>query len=713
MLKDNYMKKEFQTWLGHQKKSNGESYKPATINAYTNAIKNATMNLELNEDVFTDLFWYTDFRDFEKAHKLILNAPNFNNVDISAGNRAYSNGMILYGRFLKELNQPACWIFQGNPKYYDMISAVAELDVIQWATNQYKNRIKSGDKAYMWMSGPNGGIVAEGIVLCNPEMRPSNPDDPYLRSETLNNKPHYAVDIQINKKLINSIVLRTTLLNDERTKNLEILTYPNATNFPVSEEQDEVITSLIDGTYVKAPVISNQAMSTALRKEEKRYWVYAPGEGSYLWNEFYEKGIMAIGWGEIGDLSCYSSKSEMKEAMKTVYGDNKSYKNDGHATWQFANVLKPGDIIFVKCGIHKFVGRGVVNSDYVFDQSGEAYPNIRKVNWTHNGEWQYSGTIVQKTLTDITPYTDYCNTLENMFIEDIAEIADDVEYCESYTEESFLSDVYMSEKRYKKLKNLLLYKKNIILEGAPGVGKTFTAKRLAFSIMGQKDEKRVKVVQFHQSYSYEDFILGYRPKDNGFSLECGPFYEFCKEAEPDDRDYFFIIDEINRGNLSKIFGELLMLIENDKREEKYAMRLLYSNEKFFVPQNVHIIGMMNTADRSLAMIDYALRRRFAFFRFKPAFETEGFKTYQDSLENRKFNLLVQTVVMMNNAIKEDLALGDGFQIGHSYFCTEEKVDEEWLANVVEFEIVPLIHEYWFDEPDKVDLWTKRLHDAIK
>src|SRR5690606_15724032 len=206
-----------------------------------------------------------------------------------------------------------------------------------------------------------------------------------------------------------------------------------------------------------------------------------------------------------------------------------------------------------------------------------------------------------------------------------------------------------------------------ILLGAPGVGKTFAAERLAYSIMGKKDKSRVQVVQFHQSYSYEDFIMGYRPSENGFSIVKGPFYEFCKKAEPDDRPYFFIIDEINRGNLSKIFGELLMLIENDKRGKE--LRLLYEDEQFSVPENVFIIGMMNTADRSLAMIDYALRRRFAFFEFEPAFESLGFKEYQNEVGNEKFDSLIQTVIAMNIEIADDAALGSGFRIGHSYFSS--------------------------------------------
>lgn len=163
----------------------------------------------------------------------------------------------------------------------------------------------------------------------------------------------------------------------------------------------------------------------------------------------------------------------------------------------------------------------------------------------------------------------------------------------------------MTEEEYDQLTSILQMKKNIILQGAPGVGKTFVAERLAFSLMGKPDLERVMTIQFHQSYSYEDFIMGFRPSTSGFELRRGAFYTFCKKAESDkNHDYFFIIDEINRGNLSKIFGELFMLIENDKRGK--SLQLLYSDEQFSIPENLYIIGMMNTADRSLALLDYAL-----------------------------------------------------------------------------------------------------------
>ncbi|MFY9125687.1 MAG: AAA family ATPase, partial [Defluviitoga tunisiensis] len=281
--------------------------------------------------------------------------------------------------------------------------------------------------------------------------------------------------------------------------------------------------------------------------------------------------------------------------------------------------------------------------------------------------------------------------------------------------EDFLEEVFMNEKQYNTLVNLLTMKKNLILQGPPGVGKTFVAKRLAYSIIGEKDTERVTMIQFHQSYSYEDFILGYRPKENGFELKTGPFYEFCKKAsnDPTNREYFFIIDEINRGNISKIFGELLMLIEKDKRGEE--IKLLYTDELFTVPENLYIIGTMNSADRSIAIIDYALRRRFSFFDLKPAFESEKFET--DVIEknsNPKFKALINTIKDLNKEISRDDSLGEGFQIGHSYFCPNGgSVPNEWLENIVEYEIIPLLKEYWYDNQDKLNDWRKELKGVIK
>jgi len=281
-----------------------------------------------------------------------------------------------------------------------------------------------------------------------------------------------------------------------------------------------------------------------------------------------------------------------------------------------------------------------------------------------------------------------------------------------YTKENFLKDVYISEEKYDKLVTVLKRKKNIILQGAPGVGKTFLAKRLAYSIMGEKDDEHINLIQFHQNYSYEDFVMGYKPIKEGFELKYGIFYNFCQKATKNpDKDYFFIIDEINRGNLSKIFGELLMLIEADYRDEKAT--LAYDGLDFSVPKNLHIIGMMNIADRSLAMIDYALRRRFSFFDIEPAFDSEGFSNYQKEFSNKTFNELIEKIKKLNEAITQDQSLGKGFCIGHSYFCNAEECTLEWMKNIVEFDIFPMLSEYWFDDESKLNEWKDILYGVFE
>lgn len=451
-------------------------------------------------------------------------------------------------------------------------------------------------------------------------------------------------------------------------------------------------------------------------KNGVKYWIYSPYEN---WEQFYSTGIVAIGRDYLGDPMLYATRGEMQSAMLDCGTERytTTYKNASLEVWQFVHDMKPGDVIFAKQGRGIVIGRGVVTSEFIYDETKPSeFKYYRLVKWTNKGEWPHPGKAVNKTLTDITQYTDYVKQLNDLFGEEegvdnlILNEENEVAY-DSYTADDFLKDVYMSEERYKTLTNLLFTKKNIILQGAPGVGKTFAAKRLAYSIMGEKDASRVKMVQFHQSYSYEDFIMGFRPTQTGFELKTGVFYEFCRRATDDDRPYFFIIDEINRGNLSKIFGELFMLIENDKRGVE--LQLLYADEQFSIPSNVYIIGMMNTADRSLAMLDYALRRRFAFFDILPAFDSTGFRAYRKNVNNQKFDKLISVVQQLNERIAEDESLGEGFCIGHSYFCTNVTVNDDWIKSVVEYELIPLLKEYWFDEPTKVRTWANTLREVIK
>lgn len=281
-----------------------------------------------------------------------------------------------------------------------------------------------------------------------------------------------------------------------------------------------------------------------------------------------------------------------------------------------------------------------------------------------------------------------------------------------YTRQDFLSEVFIAPNEYDKLARVLRKSKNLILQGAPGTGKTFAAKRLAFAMMNARDESRIRLVQFHQNYSYEDFVMGYKPEGDTFKLKTGIFYEFCKVAESHpENEYFFIIDEINRGNMSKIFGELLMLIEASHRGD--YVTLAYNGLPFTVPDNLYIIGMMNTADRSLAMIDYALRRRFAFYEMEPAFDTPGFDEEVSGADSPRLQDLIEVMRRLNKEIESDTSLGKGFRIGHSYFCGLKDGSKEELSDIVDLEIVPMLEEYWFDDEEKVADWRNRLEGAIQ
>jgi 5-methylcytosine-specific restriction endonuclease McrBC GTP-binding regulatory subunit McrB len=482
------------------------------------------------------------------------------------------------------------------------------------------------------------------------------------------------------------------------------------------------------------------------------------------------------------------------------------------------SVIKKEEYEFIgnRC---RFTGELIKNSLYL----GKTTDDYKM---QQNG-WLYEPNAIKQKSTFI----------ENVDVENVVDLNQYTEVIEEYDETKFLEEVFIEKNDFETIKALLERKKNIILQGAPGVGKTFAAKRIAYSMIGGKDENLVKIVQFHQNYSYEDFVEGYEPnEDGGFELKDGVFKEFCKKAlknleecnkseyeksfekkfeeaynkliediinennveikskkevvyddieitskdnikikrknsflhinyndllkvakkfkpqqefsttdirtllekgrhtsgywavlnhiynnywsenntetkhteKIEEKKYFFIIDEINRGNLSKIFGELLMLIEDTHRGEK--INLAYSGEEFCVPENVYIIGMMNTADRSLAMIDYALRRRFSFFEMQPAFKNDKFKKMIEG----KGNLMkvIEAIEKLNEEICKDASLGKGFCIGHSYFCNLKDDNKETLQNIIDYEIAPMLKEYWFDDINKYNKEIELLNESL-
>lgn len=671
------------------------------------------------------------------------------------------------------------------------------------------------------------------------------PDKYYLYKPSIDKKAldHIGIDIRNSDKtttLVNYFsacdMVYEHIIND---KELLKLSEDSLNDNCYKKDKHHILTW--DLLYYAGKKLSEN-VDTVENINEEKVWLYSPGVNAEYWNECIEKGIMVLGYDELGDLNKYEDENELFEEIKRVYNQKNPY-NDKCACLDFLNTMKIGDKVIAKKGSRTLLGYGIVESDYIYDDSRENYKDVRKVKWIKVGEWQ--NTIINnvvKTLTEISQYKDYPEQLLNIIngvevnmdnknyyllvsnpkIWDFSSISvgDTIDYTpinnagnkrriyqnyldikvgdsaiayeatpskeivglyevvsksdtkltlkkieqlvntisynilkeneiifkseaftnnfqgslfkftkeeyeilydiireanpiinniyEKYTINDFFNEVYIEENKYDEIINVLIRKKNIILQGAPGVGKTFMAKRIAYSILGEKNTDRVKLIQFHQSFSYEDFIEGIRPDEDGkFILVKGLFYNYCKKAESDpNNNYYLIIDEINRGNLSKIFGELLMLIEDDKRGE--SLTLAYSKLQFNVPRNLYIIGMMNTADRGLAIMDYALRRRFSFIEIEPAFENKTFKDYQKDLNNDYLNSTIKKIQELNKDIKEDSSLGEGFMIGHSFFCKLENPSDQDIRNIIKYEILPTLKEYWFDNESKINEYKDKL-----
>jgi len=262
-------------------------------------------------------------------------------------------------------------------------------------------------------------------------------------------------------------------------------------------------------------------------------------------------------------------------------------------------------------------------------------------------------------------------------------------------------------------------KKNLILQGPPGTGKTWLAKRLASALMGQRDDRRVRALQFHPNLSYEDFVRGWRPTGDGrLDLVDGPFLETVNAAAKEPAaEFVVVIEEINRGNPAQIFGEMLTLLDVDKRTPTEALELSYrrgDTERVFIPDNVYLIGTMNIADRSLALVDFALRRRFAFIDLEPTFG-EAWRNWVTNQHNMDGSVIVeieQRMLALNSEIKADSSLGPQFRLGQSYVTPPlgARITDtrEWFRQVVNTEIGPLLDEYWFDSLDRAQQARQRL-----
>lgn len=426
----------------------------------------------------------------------------------------------------------------------------------------------------------------------------------------------------------------------------------------------------------------------------RRYWMLAAGEGARFWDEFKAEGIAAIGWDYLGDLRQYPDQESIAKAIVAARGGDEYPTNDSLACYQFVHEMREGDAILIKRGLSTFLGYGIVASDYTHEPDREGYYNVRRVRWLSAGEWELPEDmqLASKTLTDISRYPKLLEFILPLVTGAGLPAAGAAGTLRpSYTLEECARDTGLSIEILTTWIEAIDRKRQAILYGPPGTGKTWAATHMARHLVEETDGI-VELVQFHPSYAYEDFIQGIRPESapDGtlrYPMRPGRFLEFCERAARAQGRCVLVIDEINRGNLSRIFGELMYLLEY--RDEAIP---LAGGGRFKIPSNVRLLGTMNTADRSIALVDHALRRRFAFLPLHP--DLELLARYHGG-EGDLAGGLISLLKALNDQIADP-----HYSLGVSYFLTPDLPGS--LPSIWRMEIEPYLEEQFFDRPQKVD-----------
>jgi hypothetical protein len=696
---------------------------------------------------------------------------------------------ILYSMLDKTTDDANYWVFQGNPKIYNIVEALNNSELTTWSVKSHKESIKIGDKIILWVTGNDSGCYGLGEVKS--EMFDGIDDENQMKYYTDKSVNEIAsrVKIQITHNFSNQPILKNDLAS---LKQFDDFKGGNqGTNFSATKEQFEAFLKL------------------SQEKTENSYWIYAPGENAFKWPEFFEAGIMALGWDQLGDLNSYASKEEIAQALREHDNTDGSKKNDALANYEFKEIMKVGNVILVKKGTQEFLGVGIVKSDYYFEKDAADYKSRRKVEWIKNGLWNDPvNKTVLKTLTNITQYKEYVAHLKSLIgigeqtKLNISMKKDNpinkilygppgtgktytlkTDYFPIYTtKETALSKEQHFEEIVRDLTWWQVVAVALIQSGKSKVGnllkhpwilqkaKLSNSNTVRPTLWGQlqshtidtcefvnvkakqqpfifnktedsyweilqdevkeqspeiyelidsvenfnpnpdKEIKRYVFTTFHQSFNYEDFIEGIKPvladeEGNGevsYRIEDGIFKDLCKRAESDPENrYAIFIDEINRGNVSAIFGELITLIETDKRkgaEHAMSATLPYSKKQFSVPSNVDIYGTMNTADRSVEALDTALRRRFSFEEMLPQPSL-----LKDKGENKSGKVgaidIEKLLITINERI--DALVDRDHTIGHAFFMNVDSLES--LQNTFAKNVIPLLQEYFYGDYAKMEM----------